>query len=446
MPSPRRRRWVVGLVIAGIAISAGWSINRVFTEYRKWRDQRDIHREYAELRADGIPTTPEELESSYILPPGVEDCTQLWLDAAADLSTTGSEFADSGFPLISRDDPDFPPLPGEEWPALDDVDALLKKHHHTLNHLHEAARRGGAARLPTDFAAGMDADLSYLAGLRSAVRILLLECYLRAHHGEIAGAVESLLAARAVAHGLDRKPDLVSSLVRISLDTKCNQALLRLLPSLELDDRQLEAIQSDCQSLEFREQFRNDLRGDRVKVIVSLEKEFQSEGSIAVPMLWTPVGASMQAGFLRMMKRAESAAALPMPDCLNALAELEADLETDRQAGGGDRNTMVLLLLPALRAAATAVARAEAQRDCTVVLIAARRYHLRNGSWPDSPVELTPDLLPSAPNDPFDGQPLRFMRNESDLIAYSVGENGRDDAGLDDAEQGDLVFRLAWPK
>ena len=42
-----------------------------------------IETQLAAIREAGEPTTPEELEGLYRLPPGVEDATAIWMEAVA---------------------------------------------------------------------------------------------------------------------------------------------------------------------------------------------------------------------------------------------------------------------------------------------------------------------------------------------------------------------------
>jgi hypothetical protein len=57
-----------------------------------------------------------------------------------------------------------------------------------------------------------------------------------------------------------------------------------------------------------------------------------------------------------------------------------------------------------------------------------------------------PELLSEVPQDPFDGQPVRYMLRENGYLLYSIGADGKDDAGQDDGtHRPDVVFRVALP-
>jgi hypothetical protein len=79
---------------------------------------------------------------------------------------------------------------------------------------------------------------------------------------------------------------------------------------------------------------------------------------------------------------------------------------------------------------ADAFSRNEAWLRCAIAGIAAERFRLAHGSWPDSLSALTPEFLLETPIDPFDGQPLRLRQRKDSLVIYSIGPDGNDDGGV----------------
>lgn len=62
--------------------------------------------------------------------------------------------------------------------------------------------------------------------------------------------------------------------------------------------------------------------------------------------------------------------------------------------------------------------------------IAVKRFHLRYGAWPRNLSALIPEFLPALPRDLMNGDVLCYFLNwDGGFTVYSVGENGRDDAG-----------------
>jgi hypothetical protein len=74
--------------------------------------------------------------------------------------------------------------------------------------------------------------------------------------------------------------------------------------------------------------------------------------------------------------------------------------------------------------------RNQAWLRCAMAALAAERFRLAHGSWPDSLSALAPEFLSQMPIDPFDAQPLRLHRLKDSLVIYSIGPDGNDDGGL----------------
>ena len=69
-------------------------------------------------------------------------------------------------------------------------------------------------------------------------------------------------------------------------------------------------------------------------------------------------------------------------------------------------------------------------REMTTAAIALQRHQLRHGRWPARLEALVPEFLPARPRDLMDGQPLRYRLNpDGSFVLYSVGEDGKDDGG-----------------
>ena len=82
--------------------------------------------------------------------------------------------------------------------------------------------------------------------------------------------------------------------------------------------------------------------------------------------------------------------------------------------------------------------------------LAAERYRIDHGQWPTDLGELVPGYLDAVPLDPFDDEPLRYLRNEEGIVVYSIGDDLTDDGGeLERApsqnEAGDFGFTLLDP-
>jgi hypothetical protein len=87
------------------------------------------------------------------------------------------------------------------------------------------------------------------------------------------------------------------------------------------------------------------------------------------------------------------------------------------------------LLLPALGSSVIKEAKGLAQICTAQTALAIERFRLANGKLPEKLDELIPQFLPAVPQDPFDGQPLRYHRLEKGYVIYSIGSDGEDNGG-----------------
>jgi hypothetical protein len=58
---------------------------------------------------------------------------------------------------------------------------------------------------------------------------------------------------------------------------------------------------------------------------------------------------------------------------------------------------------------------------CAAAALAAERYRLKHGRWPDGLADLSPEWVKEVPVDPHDGQPLRYRRLPDGVEVYAVG-------------------------
>ena len=95
----------------------------------------------------------------------------------------------------------------------------------------------------------------------------------------------------------------------------------------------------------------------------------------------------------------------------------------------------------------TAGQRAQAELELARTGLAIHLYRATENEWPGSIEDLFPGYLSAIPRDPFDHEPLRYVRYGDRVILYSVGLNRIDDGGnqverIDPDQPGDIVWVL----
>src|SRR5262249_42791806 len=90
---------------------------------------------------------------------------------------------------------------------------------------------------------------------------------------------------------------------------------------------------------------------------------------------------------------------------------------------------------PGVQALALHAALYRADLGATALLLAAERHRRKLGRWPESIEGIDQGVLSRPPDDPFSAQPYRFLRNEHEILIYSVVANTKDEDGAHDARR-----------
>jgi hypothetical protein len=147
--------------------------------------------------------------------------------------------------------------------------------------------------------------------------------------------------------------------------------------------------------------------------------------------------------FLRFQNRGIELAKLPMHERRAKLGAWEMEVRT--------KNLVIRRLAPYVTPVSDADIRTEAMVRSAMVAVACERYRLAKKEWPESlDVLVKEKLLDAVPDDPNDGQPLRYRRANDVIVVYSVGADRKDNGGAmnrthPDDEGNDIGFRVWHP-
>lgn len=411
----RRRWWTVPLMLVGalvVCVVAVW-----------WYLQRsELRQRYRAIRAAGQPVTLEELDANYALPAGVEDITELWVDALSRSSKT-VRLPGAKLPLIG----DGPAIPawGEDWAEKDQVATFLGNHSETLTAIHRAAAADGGVRYPHDFRDGVETLLPHVQNLRSSSRLLTLEAHIRARNADTAGTIESLRAQFAAGQTLDGDPTLVSFLVRLAVDGGALDNASQLLPGIEPTREQLLAIQGDLRRTDYHAELENALIGERTFGLNYFGNSDVTGFGVIKTTLFDLSAAGSKVKFIDIMGEAMATSRRPWQEGMFD----EPWLANWNPNSMNPTDRMYTLLIPALDQCFLAGGRQEAKLLSLDAAIAAELYRRDHGKLPESLEDLVPDYLAAVPKDPFNGEPLRYVVNENDFVIYGLGEDLNDDSG-----------------
>ncbi len=295
----------------------------------------------------------------------------------------------------------------------------------------------------------IDTLLPETEAARSAARLLAADAAIRAHDGDIDGALDSCRAILEVSRSIGDEPFMISQLVRIAIDALALKSARRALgqgePSIEVLAR-LQAVLMD----ELKEpRIVYAMNGERATLTEMLRR--LSNGAISISAIGGGAGSApsglqraigpwlkpmfdyQRALALEWMNEAVAIARRPASEQPKLWAAWEAKMARIKQDQFG-RFTAVLplLLVPAASAASTAFIQSQCELGATAILIAAERHRRKTGKWPASIAAIDRDILPIAPIDAFSGQPFRMEYHDGKLVIYSIGANGKDEHGAFD--------------
>jgi hypothetical protein len=274
---------------------------------------------------------------------------------------------------------------------------------------------------------------------RQSMELLQHDATFRAQNGDADGAMESCHALINAGRALGDEPLLISYLIRIAGDTNTVNTVERMLAQgfpkpapLEDMQRRLKQERADA-----AHHWTQSMRGERAghdrlaKVIMS--------GKLRMSMLIGMTGARrnplevLQDHFpvafaqsypehLRYLNECVEATKLPDPEQIERMAELEKSIPS--------RGAFSRLLAPAMAKIVRAHVRNQAFIGSAEAALACERFRIEHKRWPETLDDLVKaKTLDAVPPDPFDGQPLRYRKEQGGVVVYSIGFDKKDNDG-----------------
>jgi hypothetical protein len=284
-------------------------------------------------------------------------------------------------------------------------------------------------------------SLASLQQARPVASMLRYDAILRAHNGDLAGALQDVKAIFHAGRAIGDEPFLIAMLIRIAMDHVAVNTLERSLGLGETTDNELMNIQSYLQEQTQIPYFLQGLRGERA----ADDRIFEAiqNGDLATRDLIRLAGPTGMAFPLDYLLAIYTSTTLPLrrAEMLELMTEAveAARLPTELQAATFKgpvekiRNLSQLSIarwiLPAVEKVGEANIRNQAVLRTAIVGVAAERFRLANKRWPNQLAELTPSYLEQLPVDPFDGQPLRMKQADGSFTVYSIGMDRIDNQG-----------------
>ncbi|HAB15593.1 MAG TPA: hypothetical protein DCE44_03990 [Verrucomicrobiales bacterium] len=446
-PRLRRRRWIwVVAMLVGVSVFLGVAGRR---------DASETTRRLAQLRAEGLPTTPAELDRWYAAVPADENIAIPLLDAVTSLRLPAN--TDTNLPFVGHA---ATPPRGQALaePVRSRMVALVADNRESLEGIHAALQRP-RVRFPVNLSAGANTLLPHLPSLKRSAQALALEALLAADQGNSDRASRALLDGLRVGQTLRHDPVLISGLVGLACETMTTGAAEHVLSRGILSDSQLRELQSAFHRAATNQNFYASIVGE----ICMADQIRHMSASNAVAWFGASAGTSMSEviGTARLwmyvamgMNRRDYGVALAVLDDLRLNArrpfpERLRGAETISEATQRRLSANYLPLASGMIAgeASTAAkdARSTAILEAAAVACAVERFRLvHTNRLPESLDSIVPEFLPVIPPDPMDGQPLRYRPLTNGYVVYSIGEDNHDSDGIEFSRRQKGQRRSDW--
>jgi len=352
------------------------------------------------------------------------------------------------------------------------VDRDLERNRDVLNEL-RAIVRLPVLRYPLNYR-GVSTLLPHLARQKGAALWLSGSALYKIHTNNISGAIDDIESILMLARLTEHEPLLISQLVRIAL---VQIAVHDCWPLSQHDasDADLMRLQKIFSDIDTVDPMVLGLQGERAMardtfaMIRSEQINFDDLKDIATSFGYddeapgaldnVPYGDEMK-GALRahviyptwryvfsyederhaieeMQRIIGATKAAKAARSAGRLKSLEATLNEKVKPSGDNRSWKYFvtgLLLPGTGTSGSRAFRTQTHCQMGVAAIALKRYHMRYKTFPGSLAELVPEFLSEVPLDYQDGKPLRYRLNGSQFVLWSVGPDGKDDAGTPKSE------------
>ena len=349
---------------------------------------------------------------------------------------------------------EFPVAPQPQSPAAD-VLLALSKYNPAIEELRQAGQLS-YSRFPLDYGIEDPAEilLPHLHVLKQCSLALQLRAIAELQNGESEKAFDDVKLALRLADSIHSEPFIISQLVRYAMVQIALQPVWEGLAEHHWSDAQLAGLDAELSKLDFPADYEFSVRGERSsrsKIIDWIEQKRSRYWSLAdmvnnnnqpntmenflgtVAFYLAPKGWFYQNEIT--IAQVEQQWNLTLVDATNqtvspkivehAATALESSLHTT------PFNFFARLLLPALGVFAQKTAYAQNAVSMARVAIVLERYHIANGTYPDSLDAIASQFPEGIPHDIINGEPLHYRRtDDGQFILYSVGWNETDDGGV----------------
>ena len=284
----------------------------------------------------------------------------------------------------------------------------------------------------------------YSQWIRSLTFLLRLRAIAAARNGDPEMAVDSLRMINRLAEACGNDSLFKALMIRSSLLKTLKLAVSEFLSIRSADAAQLRILQEDLGRINVEESYIPAMKTEMVLAIRYLESSKKKPTNQLTMELTSfaqksiPLGlGALPDGWLDGNKAAyidyfrEFVLAQPSFDELD-FQKTAAGIKELKNRGWLPLDTLAAAaIFPSIDRNISILRQSEILLIQMQTACALERHFLTSGAYPESLEELAPAFMSSVPLDPFDGQPLRYEKNEDGgFLLYSIGIDQADNGGV----------------
>lgn len=394
-----------------------------------------VNIELAAIRAAGLPTDGVEANAYYPSVPDSENAA-LKMEQAFDLMANYHDRRSNQINSIKipyRTDV----LTADQRELIGGYCALNSN---ALTEAEEAIKLP-RCRYPVDLSWGAGALLPHLPKLKTLALVAGYQAELNPND-----SVHSISTILGMAHTLDNEPILISKLVKFAMVEMAIATLERYLNTPEeMNAKGWNHLEELFAGVNDTNQIANGLIGERAMMARYFRMSYAEMNKLANDDADTPsaqesaplpgrqpIIVNLTGFFERDLRfylqamQTNIVLAETYPKNISVITNIQARIwETSRH------NWYILsaLLLPAMDSTIFREASEVAHVRTAQTALAVECFRGLHGRLPESLNELVPQFIAAVPQDPFDGQPLRYHLLKKGYVIYSVGRDGHDNNG-----------------
>lgn len=399
------------------------------------------------LQSRRHPVTLEDLERSYSLPAGAQNAADVYLAAFSNYKKWDRD-AMSAIPITGRAS-----MPARTEPldaqTRQHVNRFLSDNEQALSLLYKAASIEHC-RYPDDLTQ-VSNPIRYRRydmgnDVRTAAQLLRLEALIASENKDVDKFLASISTSLALAGSLNG-PLMIHRLTHDDVLGHTYRSIERAINRTPLTDEQLLRLSVLVKESDNDKGFKRALLTEQClglhKFIAPLAEVSKRIGEQENSLLRKLIIARMLGsnsrhalGYIDLMQKSIDALELPDPDRLRAFVAVRQSVPRNNKQGRYIIREVLTLEREIDR---------EARARVTLAALAVERYRLAEGHLPKSLDNLVPAYMEIVPEDPFNGQSLRYRRLKTGFVIYSVGEDLSDNGGAEiNKRKLDPSGKLIW--